>query len=370
MDISTNNSRELFTGGGGASEREPARIVRTGGSSHLKLVNLALLGGGAHGAFAWGVLDRLLEDNRIAFDGISATSAGAINATVLVSGLVEGGRQGAKRALAKLWRRIAHLGSLTPLQPSLADRLCGSHSLDASPAFMLFDLVIRLFSPYQFNPFNYNPLRQVLAETVDFGALRSGHCPVKLFLSATNVRTGKIKVFQNDEIGPEAVLASSCLPFIFQAVEIDGEHYWDGGYMGNPAIFPLIYGCESRDVVIVHINPLERPRLPTTASEIMNRINEISFNSSLMREMRAIAFITKLIDDCKIGDNSLKRMLIHAIEGADVMAELSALNKLNADWGNLTYLMELGRARADAWLETNFDQLGRESTVDIREQYL
>jgi NTE family protein len=347
-----------------------ASASRTGGSSHLKLVNLALQGGDAHGAFAWGVLDRLLEDNRIAFDGISATSAGAINATVLVSGLVEGGRQGAKRALAKLWRRIAHLGSLTPLQPSLADRLCGSHSLDASPAFMLFDLVIRLFSPYQFNPFNYNPLRQVLAETVDFGALRSGHCPVKLFLSATNVRTGKIKVFQNDEIGPEAVLASSCLPFIFQAVEIDGEHYWDGGYMGNPAIFPLIYGCESRDVVIVHINPLERPRLPTTASEIMNRINEISFNSSLMREMRAIAFITKLIDDCKIGDNSLKRMLIHAIEGADVMAELSALNKLNADWGNLTYLMELGRARADAWLETNFDRLGRESTVDIREQYL
>jgi NTE family protein len=345
MDISTNSSRELGPSGG-ESEREPARIVRTGGSAHLKLVNLALQGGGAHSAFAWGVLDRLIQEKRIAFDGISATSAGAINATVLVSGLVEGGRQGVKRVLAKLWRRIAHLGSLTPLQPSLADRLCGNQSLDASPAFMLFDLVIRLLSPYQFNPFNYNPLRRVLAETVDFGALRSGHCPVKLFLSATNVRTGKIKVFQNDEIGPEAVLASSCLPFIFQAVEIDGEHYWDGGYMGNPAIFPLIYGCESRDVVIVHINPLERARLPTTAGEIMNRINEISFNSSLMREMRAIAFVTKLIDDGKVGDNSLKRMLIHGIEGADVMAELSALNKLNTDWGNLTYLMELGRERA------------------------
>jgi len=367
MDISINNSRELHAGSG---ESDPARIGRTGGSLDLKLVNLALQGGGAHGAFTWGVLDRLLEEKRIAFDGISATSVGAINATVLASGLVEGGRQGAKRALAKLWRRVAHLGSLTPLQPSLADRLCGNHSLDASPAFMLFDMVIRLFSPYEFNPFNYNPLRQVLTETVDFGALRSGHCPVKLFLSATNVRTGKIKVFQNDEIGPEAVLASACLPFIFQAVEIDGEHYWDGGYMGNPAIFPLIYSCESRDVVIVHINPLERARLPTTASEIMNRINEISFNSSLMREMRAIAFVTKLIDDRKMGDNSLKRMLIHGIEGADVLTQLSALNKLNTDWGNLIYLMGLGRERADIWLETNFDRLGTESTVDIREQYL
>jgi NTE family protein len=336
----------------------------------IKFINLALQGGGAHGAFAWGVIDRLLEDERIAFDGISAASAGAINATVFAYGLAEGGRQGAKRALAKLWRRIAHLGSLTPLQPSLADRLSGSHSLDASPAFMLFDLVTRLFSPYQLNPLNYNPLRQVLTETVDFGMLRSGHCPVKLFLSATNVRTGKIKVFSNNEIGPDAVLASACLPLMFQAVEIDGEHYWDGGYMGNPAIFPLIYGCDSRDVVIVHINPLEREKLPTTASEIMNRINEISFNSSLMREMRAIAFVTKLIDDGKILDNSMKRMLIHGIEAADVMTELGALNKLNADWDNLNHLMKVGRERTDAWLKQNFGRLGEESTVDIRAEYL
>src|SRR6201984_1818103 len=349
-------------------------MLSEAGTKHIErepiLVNLALQGGGAHGAFTWGVLDRLLEEKRIAFDGISATSVGAITATVLASGLVGGGRQGAKRALVKLWRCIAHLGSLTPLQPSLADRLCGNHSLDASPAFMLFDLGSRLFSPYQFNPFNYNPLRQVLTETIDFGALRSGHCPVKLFLPATNVRTGKIKVFQNDEIGPEAVLASACLPFIFQAVEIDGEHYWDGGYMGNPAIFPLIYGCENRAVVIVHINPLERARLPTTASEIMNRINEISFNSSLMREMRAIAFVTKLIDDGKILDNSMKRMLIHGIEAADVMTELGALNKLNADWDNLNHLMKVGRERTDAWLKQNFGRLGEESTVDIRAEYL
>ena len=342
----------------------PAPTVET------KLINLALQGGGAHGAFTWGVLDRLLEDERIVIEGISAASSGAINAAVFASGLAEGGRQGAKRVLAKLWHRIAHLSSLSPLQPSLADRLFSSHSLNLSPAFMLFDVVTRLFSPYQLNPFNYNPLRQVLTEAVDFAALRSDHCPVKLFLSATNVRTGKIKVFRNDEIGPDAVLASACLPLMFQAVEIDGEHYWDGGYMGNPAIFPLIYGCDGRDVVIVHINPLERAKLPTTAAEIMNRINEISFNSSLMREMRAIAFVTKLIDDGKILDNSMKRMLIHGIDATDVITELAALDELNADWDNLTHLMKVGRARADAWIEKNFDRLGDESTVDIRDEYL
>jgi len=336
----------------------------------IKSINLALQGGGAHGAFTWGVLDRLLEDERIAFEGISAASAGAINAAMFAGGLAEGGRQGAKRSLADLWRRIAHLSSLTPLQPSLADRLLQNHSLELSPAFMLFDVATRLFSPYQLNPFNYNPLRQVLTETVDFDALRSGHCPVKLFLSATNVRTGKIKVFENDAIGPDAVLASACLPLMFQAVEIDGEHYWDGGYMGNPAIFPLIYGCDSRDVVIVHINPLERAKLPTTATEIINRINEISFNSSLMHEMRAIAFVTKLIDDGKILDNSMKRMLIHGIDAADVMTELGPLDKLNADWDNLTHLMKVGRERADAWLQKNFCRLGEESTVDIRDEYL
>ena len=182
--------------------------------------------------------------------------------------------------------------------------------------------------------------------------------------------SARAKVFDNDDIGPEAVLASACLPLLFQAVEIDGEHYWDGGYMGNPPIFPLIYRCHSRDVIIVHITPIERVRLPTTAGEIINRINEISFNSSLMREMRAIAFVSRLIDDGKVLDNSMKRMLIHSIEAAEIMAELSAVNKLNTDWDNLTGLMKAGRERADAWLLRNFDRLGKESTVDIREKYL
>ena len=217
-------------------------------SSSLKRINLALQGGGFHGAFAWGVLDRLLEDDCIDFDGISATSVGAVNATVLAYGLAVGGRAGARHALAGIWRRLATLASLSLLQPTPFDRLTGNQSLETSPAFVQFDIMTRLFSPYQLNPFNINPLRSILCDTVDFDAIRNARCPIKLFLSATNVRSGKIRVFHNDEIGPDAVLASTCLPFLFQAIEIDGEHYWDGGYMGNPAIFPLIYRSCARCV--------------------------------------------------------------------------------------------------------------------------
>lgn len=370
MEMPMKIGRDAAKRGDGKGESEPVHVCWVGSSPDLKLVNLALQGGGAHGAFAWGVLDRLLEDKRIAFDGISASSAGAMNAAVLGYGLAVGGRDGAKRALADFWRRIAQAALFSPLQPTPLDRLTGNRSLETSPAFVIFELLTRMLSPYQFNPLNYNPLRQVLVDTVDFEALRSAHCPVKLFLSATNVRTGKIKVFGNDEIGPDAVLASGCLPFIFQAVEIDGEHYWDGGYMGNPAIFPLIYSCGSSDVLIVHINPIERKALPMTAGEIFNRINEISFNSSLMREMRAIAFVTRLIDDGKVSDNSMKRMLIHDIEAEDVMCELSVLSKLNADWAHLTHLKDVGYQRADAWLAQNFDSIGKQSTAHIRERYL
>ncbi len=339
-------------------------------STATKTINLALQGGGAHGAFTWGVLDRLLEDGRIAFEGVSATSAGAMNAVVLAYGLTEGGREGARKALADFWRRVSHAAAAGPLQPSLLDRLTGNHSLEWSPAFIAFDLISRLLSPYQFNPANHNPLREVLVQSVDFDRLRSSACPVKLFLSATNVRTGKIKVFENDVLCPERVLASGCLPFLFQAVEIEGEHYWDGGYMGNPAIFPLIYNCGSRDVLLIHINPLERRELPTTATEIMNRINEISFNSSLMREMRAVSFVTELIDADPATFKSMKRMLVHSISADDVMSGLGVASKMNGDWGFLTHLRDHGRTYAERWLAANFDRLGRESTIDIRKEYL
>lgn len=338
-------------------------------ADHRRTVNLALQGGGAHGAFAWGVLDRLLEEDRLFFEGISATSAGAMNAAVLAHGMAAGGRAGAREALERFWRLIAEAAAMSPLQPSPLDRLLGNHGLDFSPAFLGFELATRMLSPYQFNPCNINPLRSVLEEVVDFALVRR-QCPLRLFLSATNVRTGKVRIFENPEITADAVLASACLPFLFQAVEIDGEAYWDGGYMGNPAIFPLIYGCESRDVVIVHINPIERPGVPRTAEEIMNRLNEISFNSSLMREMRAIAFVTRLIEQGRIQGSRMKRMLIHGIFSDEVTKDLSAMSKLNADWSFLTHLHALGREHAASWLEGSFERLGRESTVDIAALYL
>jgi NTE family protein len=225
-----------------------------------------------------------------------------------------------------------------------------------------------VFSPYQFNPMNFNPLRHILEQSVDFARLRESSA-IKLFLNATNVRTGKVRLFRNAEITPDAVMASACLPLLFQAVEIDGEAFWDGGYMGNPAIFPLIYECKSCDVVVVHINPIARPEVPRTAAEILNRIDEISFNSSLMREMRAIAFVTRLIDEGTIKDGSMKRMLIHSIAADEFMQKLGVNSKMNADWEFLTHLRDAGRARAAEWLAGNFQHLATRSSTDF-ELYL
>jgi NTE family protein len=338
-------------------------------TADTKIANLALQGGGSHGAFTWGVLDRLLEEPRFDIDGVSATSAGAMNAVVLAHGLTVGGREGAKKALAEFWRRVSELAGTSLLQPSWLDRATRNHRLEHSPAYFVFDMLSRVLSPYQINPFNYNPLQSVLERTVDFEGLRR-RCATKLFLCATNVRTGKVRVFTNTEISASRVLASACLPLVSQAVEIDGEYFWDGGYMGNPALFPLIYGCQSRDILVIHINPTERQEIPRTAQEIINRINEISFNSSLFREMRAIAFVTKLIDDGKLTDGSLKRMLIHAIEADDVMQELGPNSTLNADWDFLMHLHEIGRDRADRWLKAHLDSVSIRSTVDIRGKYL
>ncbi len=345
----------------------PKRLRKS--ESGLKTVNLALQGGGAHGAFGWGVLDRLLEEDSIAFDGVSATSAGAMNAALLAFGLASGGREGAKIVLAEFWRKIADSARFSPLQPTLIDRMMHNHSLEMSPAFMMMDIMTRVFSPYETNPYNYNPLRKALEQVVDFEKLRA-ESPVKLFLSATNVRQGKVRIFKNEEITADAVLASACLPFMFQAVEIEGEPYWDGGYMGNPALFPLIYECDSRDIVVVHINPIMRSETPKTARDILNRINEISFNSSLMREMRAISFVTKLIDDETVPDGQMKRMFIHSIENEDFMRKLGVSSKMNPDWEFLTHLRDIGRESAEDWLDRNYDDIGKRSTVDIADKYL
>jgi len=335
----------------------------------IKRINLALQGGGAHGAYTWGVLDRLLDDERIEVEAISGTSAGAMNAAVFADGMGRGGRDEARRSLDAFWTNISQAAQGGPLQPTPFDRFASGWNLDHSAAFVAFDMLTRMLSPYQLNPLNLNPLRGALVKSVDFERLE-GCRAVKLFISATNVKTGKVRVFKSGEITPDVLLASACLPFLFQAVTIDGESYWDGGYMGNPAIFPLIYGAETPDVVIVQINPLGCDRVPTTATEIMNRVNEISFNSSLMREMRAISFVTDLIDAGKLDANNYKRINVHWIEAEKHMKGLGVSSKLNARMDFLLHLKAIGRQAAEGWLDANFDSIGRRSTIDIMEKFL
>lgn len=335
----------------------------------IKTINLALQGGGAHGAFTWGVLDRLLEDERVRIEGISATSAGAVNAAVLVDGFIDKGAAGAREALAAFWRRVSDAVSLSPLRPTLLEEGADRFNLDWSPGYLFFDLLTRMFSPYQLNPFDWNPLQNVLKEMIDFERLRR-HRAIKLFVCATNIETGKIKMFHPHELSVKALLASACLPSLQRTVEVDGGFYWDGGYMGNPAIFPLLDKCESRDIVIVQINPISRPGVPNSAQEILNRVNEISFNSSMMREMRAICFVNRLIEEGIIAPNRMKHILIHMIEAEELMAQLGCSSKLNTNWGFLTRLRDIGRERADDWLAKNFAKLGLQATVDVEQKFL
>ena len=364
MDVTSERNLAERPEAPGAAGHKPAI------SGQVRTINLALQGGGAHGAFTWGVLDRLLDEKDLAFEGLSATSAGAMNAAVFAYGLAVDGREGARKALTGFWKRVSDAARLGPLQPNPIDRMLGDHKLTWSPVFSLIGFVTRMLSPYQFNPADYNPLRDVVEQSIDFDVLKRPECPVKLFLSATNVRSGKVKIFAGTEISVSAVMASACLPTMFHAVEIDGEAYWDGGYMGNPALFPLIYNCASSDIVIVHINPLFRKDVPHTADDILNRINEISFNSSLMREMRAVSFVTRLVTQKRIVEGGLKHILIHGIADDEFMGALSATSKYNADWDFLSFLRDRGRKCADDWLAKNFVKLGVESSVDIDKMYL
>ncbi len=338
-------------------------------TSGAKKINLALQGGGAHGAITWGVLDRLLEDERLDVDSISGASAGSVNAVALAYGLHLNGCEGARDKLNELWKAISDVGSrYSPVQRMPFDVLFGNFNLDRSPAYQMFDLFTRALSPYQFNPFNFNPLRDVLEKCIDFDRLR--RCTrVRLFLSATNVRTGKIHLFTTKDACIEAVSASTCLPFLFQAVEVNGEHYWDGGYMGNPALFPLFYEAESSDIVVVHINPLEREDVPKTAPEIMNRINEITFNSSLLREFRAIDFVDRLLHEGWLKPeyrDRLRGIRVHSIRSDEALTDLSIASKFNVEWSFLNELKERGRRIADAWIEANFENIGVQSSSNLR----
>lgn len=332
-------------------------------------INLALQGGGAHGAYSWGVLDRLLEEESLEIEGISGTSAGAMNAAVLISGYARGGREGAKLALAQFWRTVSDLSSFSPLRKLPLEHLFNGWNLDWSPAYYALDLASRLFSPYDLNPFNFNPLKPVLDEIIDLKALQ--HCSdMKLFVTATHVESGQPRVFSRDELTIDVLLASACIPSLFQAVEIDGEHYWDGGYMGNPAIWPLIYHTRGEDIMLVQINPLHREGVPKTALEIINRLNEISFNSSLVAEMRAIDFVKRLIKEGKLSHEHYKDLRLHLVYSPKEMHELNASSKVNSSWEFLRWLHSVGYDAAEQWLRQHRSAIGVRSSLNIREKFL
>jgi NTE family protein len=327
-----------------------------------QLIDLALQGGGAHGAFTWGVLDRLLEEPWLTIEAISGTSAGAMNAAVMAAAHAGAGKTAARQALEAFWRRVSQAATFSPLQRSPLDVLLGRWSLDHSPAYIVFDLMARLFSPYDLALGGANPLARVLADSIDFARL--AEAPIKLFITATNVRTGRPRVFRNAELSPDVLLASACLPAMFQAVEIDGEAYWDGGYSGNPTMTPLVQECESDDTILVAINPVERPGLPRSARDILNRLNEVSFNAVLLKELRMMALLRKVAsaDDAEVAHWS--RMRMHLIR-SEMMVELGSSSKLNAEWAFLSLLRDEGRRAAEAFLAAHGADLGRRSTVDI-----
>lgn len=348
-----------------------------------RTLNLALQGGGAHGAFTWGVLDALLEEDSLAFEGMTATSAGSMNAAVLISGFVKDGREGARAALESFWRAVADAGDVWGAAQTKSSweafekgnplvKWFGLEDANEAALFAFTEAMNWTFSPYQLNPLGLNPLRDILERHVDRKAIRASKT-FKLFVCATNVRTGAAKVFSNDDITVDALLASAALPFLFQAVEIDGQAYWDGGYMGNPSLWPLFYEATCRDILLVHINPVVRRTLPRRAYAIQNRLNEITFNASLLKELRAIAFVKKLIADDMLRPehkNRYKDILFHAIRTDDVMADLSIASKYDTDWAFLLRLRDMGRRKAKSWLRRHLDAVGESASVDIQKEYL
>jgi len=326
------------------------------------LVDLALQGGGSHGAFTWGVLDRLLQEEWLNIEAISGTSAGAMNAAVLVDGHAQGGADGARAALERFWHTVSKGAAMSPFRRGPIDVLLNRWTLDHSPGYVAMDMMSRLFSPYDMPFGDTNPLRDILARCVDFDRLAGA--PIKLFITATNVRTGRGRIFRNADLSPEALLASACLPTMFQAVEIDGEAYWDGGYSGNPTMTPLMEECVSDDTIIVGINPVERPGTPKSARDILNRLNEVSFNAVLLKELRMIALLRKVADPGNNETAHWANMRVHLVR-SHMLTELGASSKLNAEWDFLTMLRDEGRRAAEEFLAAKGADLGKRSTLDI-----
>jgi NTE family protein len=350
-----------------ASAAKPAGQKGSGPRAPVKTINLALQGGGSHGAYTWGALDALADDERIEISAISGASAGALNAVIFASGMSEGGRARAREKLAAFWLSVSSEGSLTPIDRKWLDRALqawggywpGARWIDAWT-----DAAAGMLSPYEFNPLNINPLHAHLEQAVDFERLRASE-GVKLFIATTNVRTGRGRIFRRDVLTADHVMASACVPQFFQAVIIDGEPYWDGGFAGNPPLWPLFYETRCRDAIIVQINPIERDGTPRTPAEIDNRVDEITFNASLLAELRAADFVARLIRRGLIRGDEYREERLHRIGGAGKLEQFSAATKHDVSWPFLERLRDLGRADTKAWLEENFDRIGVESTLDM-----
>ncbi|MFJ6024186.1 patatin-like phospholipase family protein [Brevundimonas sp. NPDC092305] len=335
-------------------------------------VSLALQGGGAHGAFQWGVLDRLLEDDRLDIRAVTAASAGAMNAAALVSGLETGGAEGARKQLDLLWREVNQSGGRNVFGDSAiwSSALTPGWLKDTGLWRTGENLALSM-SPYQFNPFNLNPLERVLDAAIDFEAVRASS--IAMFISATAVKQARARLFRTAEISPKVLLASACLPHLFQAVEIDGEPYWDGGYLANPALWPLIHPDTPDDVLILPLNPFVREEAPRAAGEIMDRLNEIVFNAPLVAELRAFALLQSLIADGRLkpdGRHRAEAIRMHAIESDRWLGSLSLGSKFDTEWTFLNRLKGYGREAAEVWLETCFDAVGERSSVDVRARFL
>jgi len=335
-----------------------------------KHLALALQGGGAHGAFTWGVLDRLLDEKNLNLDGFVGISAGAMNATVLAYGLHAGGKSLAKELLEEFWKKASSYSFLSPLRPSWYDLAFGKYgNMDYSPGYMITEITSRFLSPYQVGNGDYNPLREILKELVDFERLKKCQT-TQLFVCATHVQKGRAKIFGLSDISADAVLASACLPQLFKAVTINGEDYWDGGYMGNPPIFPLIDNTSVSDILLVQVNPVNIPETPKTAEEIKDRVHELSLNSSLMLEMQKITFVNQMLGEGINFQDKFRKIYVHNINPEKDIWDLNVSSKLNATWEFLLHLKKLGQKYADGWLEENYDKIGKESSCDIQKEFL
>ncbi|WP_292934647.1 patatin-like phospholipase family protein [Noviherbaspirillum sp.] len=333
-----------------------------------KRITLALQGGGSHGAFTWGVLDRLLEDERIEIEGISGASAGAMNAVVLAHGLTTGGRDGARQALKEFWGSVARSAPFSASTESIAAPAKLAAQSDIPAAYKALMPLLRFFSPYQLNPFDINPLRDILARQIDFERLRA-ECRTRLFIATTQVSTGTLKLFRNKQLTLDVLLASACLPLLHRAVEIDGEAYWDGGLTANPPLFPLVHKCTSRDIMVVLLHPQPHSRTPITADDIWHRLTEMGFSSTFFTELQGLMLAQREARRSWFSFGRLERRLrqlnMHRIESRELMSQLGRHSKLNAHPAFINGLRDEGRARAGEWLEQNFQQLGVRSSFRL-----